>query len=276
MRLNRRQFLVGLAGSLLTPSISTAVWKHETEGINVSHTQIKISRLKAPLRIAHLSDLHASEVVRWQLIEKAIDLAIAENPDLICLTGDYGTGEECPYDKLRDRLKELTKVVPGFACLGNHDGTWVDGGPREKRALRMLQEAGFKTLYNEAASWSKNGADIQLVGMADYWAGAFNPSAAFQQSTNDRPVIVLCHNPDGRNPLRKQSWDLMLSGHTHGGQVNLPFAYGAFAPVNDKTMIQGLHAWQNRQIYITSGVGSLYGIRFRAAPEVSILNLVPA
>jgi predicted MPP superfamily phosphohydrolase len=89
------------------------------------------------------------------------------------------------------------------------------------------------------------------------------------------PSIVLAHNPDTKDAIEHQSWDLMLSGHTHGGQVVVPFVEPTWAPVVDKRFIAGLYEWSGRQLYITKGVGNHSGVRFGCRPEVSILELRP-
>ena len=93
-------------------------------------------------------------------------------------------------------------------------------------------------------------------------------------SVLDRIRIVLSHNPDTKKPLAAYGWDLLLCGHTHGGQIGLPFFSARFAPVKDKRFIAGLYQWQGRHLHITKGVGSGFRIRFNCRPEVSLLTLV--
>ena len=84
---------------------------------------------------------------------------------------------------------------------------------------------------------------------------------------------MLSHNPDTKNNLIRYDWDLMLSGHTHGGQVVIPFLGAPFAPVKDKTVTQGLHKFRGRYLYVTRGVGSIAGFRLNCSPEVTILKI---
>ena len=86
-------------------------------------------------------------------------------------------------------------------------------------------------------------------------------------------TIMLSHNPDAKTALRDVPWDLMLCGHTHGGQITLPLLGSPLAPIADKRFSEGLHTWDKRWIYVTRGVGSLLGMRFNCPPEVSILEL---
>jgi predicted MPP superfamily phosphohydrolase len=87
------------------------------------------------------------------------------------------------------------------------------------------------------------------------------------------PLILLSHNPDTKQRLLRYSWDLMLSGHTHGGQLSLPLVGEPFAPIEDKAHVHGLYRWEDRWLHITAGVGALHSLRFNCRPEVSVLTL---
>ena len=89
-----------------------------------------------------------------------------------------------------------------------------------------------------------------------------------------RPTVLLSHNPDTKDLLMNDPWDLMLSGHTHGGQLSLPLFGEPFAPIRDRRYVRDLHALGDRWLYITAGVGSLHTARFNCRPEVSLLTLV--
>lgn len=84
---------------------------------------------------------------------------------------------------------------------------------------------------------------------------------------------MLCHNPDAKDKLRASAWDLMLCGHTHGGQLRLPGIGRPFAPVRDVRYVEGLRPWEGRLIHITRGIGNLHGLRFNCRPEINLLNL---
>ncbi len=92
---------------------------------------------------------------------------------------------------------------------------------------------------------------------------------AFTDVAADAPAILLAHNPDTKDVLADRPWDLMLSGHTHGGQVVLPFVGERFVPVRDKRFIAGLKEWNGRQVYVTRGVGNVAGVRINCRPEVT-------
>src|SRR5262249_37650628 len=103
--------------------------------------------------------------------------------------------------------------------------------------------------------------------------GEIDASCAFAGVTESDNVILLSHNPDSKDALDSFPWELMLSGHTHGGQVVFPLLGPVFAPVADKRYVEGLKPWQDRQLHVTRGIGSIRGIRFLCRPEVSMLLL---
>jgi hypothetical protein len=133
----------------------------------------------------------------------------------------------------------------------------------------LLTSAGVHVLHNQ--STVEQG--IVLVGVADYWSGELDPPRAFAGLGAASPTLLLCHNPDGKQPLRRYHWNLMLSGHTHGGQVRIPGVTPLWAPVWDKRFVAGLYRWHDRQIFITRGIGSPKHVRAFCRPEVSVLDL---
>ena len=107
--------------------------------------------------------------------------------------------------------------------------------------------------------------------MGDLWSGEIEAARAFSGVDPRAPTVLLAHNPDSKDELGAYPWDLMLSGHTHGGQVIVPFDGPRFAPVEDKRYVAGLKPWGTRQIHVTRGVGNIGGVRFRCRPEVSLV-----
>ncbi|HEV3201918.1 MAG TPA: phosphodiesterase YaeI [Bryobacteraceae bacterium] len=250
----------------------------EPRWLAVTHHQVDLQRapLPDPIRILHLSDLHFSAFVPLSLIESAVTLGLAQKPDVICLTGDFITDREelgaGPYSRV---LSRLSRSAPTFAVLGNHDGgIWaqVSGGYSDHRAVaKLLDQSGIELLHNRATRVQVRNSVLSLVGVGDLWSDEIEAARAFSGLDLRLPIVLLSHNPDSKDPLGNDPWDLMLSGHTHGGQVILPFQGPRYAPVLDKRYVAGLRPWGSRQIHVTRGVGSLGGIRFGCRPEVSIL-----
>ncbi len=244
------------------------------------HTvNLPTGRSGKPLKILQLSDLHASRVVSLDFIGEAVRTGLELQPDLICLTGDFITRGYHHLDGYAEVLKPLAAHAPTFACLGNHDGgRWAAqrrGYTDSSRVREVLAKAGAALLHNSAQTIRVRDCNLRIVGLGDLWAGEMQPMIAFARpDPNAERTIVLSHNPDSKDYLRPYVWDLLLSGHTHGGQVVLPFIGAPVSSVRDKRFVAGLREWEGRWVHVTRGVGNLWGVRFNCPPEVSLITLV--
>jgi predicted MPP superfamily phosphohydrolase len=231
-----------------------------------------------PVRILHMSDLHASVFVPMSMIDHAISVGLQEKPDVICLTGDFVTCSDGFHpEEYIQRLRRLSEAAPTFAVLGNHDG-----GKKAEPEVNlldhtlveyMLTRSGIQLLHNRSEAMRVSGRDLSLVGVGDYWMEEIDAASAFADSDGKTLTVLLAHNPDSKEIVQDCPWHLMLSGHTHGGQVRFPFCKPYRVPVKDKRFVAGLGRWRNRHIYVTRGVGNLGGIRFLCRPEVSVITL---
>lgn len=273
--MTRRKLLYSFfAAPLLYPFYWEPRW------LDITHRRVRLPALRAPrpFRVLHLSDLHASLFVPLSLIDHAITLGLAAKPDLVCITGDFITLREgfdpAQYSRV---LRRLSAAAPSFAVLGNHDGgNWTRhhyGFADHRMVEGILDDAGISLLHNRSAQVETRGSRVTLAGVGDLWSHEVDPVSAFAGVTPDHPVLLLAHNPDTKDRLRSWPWHLMLSGHTHGGQIIVPFEGPRYAPVVDKRYVAGLKSWGTRQIHVTRGVGNLGGVRFRCRPEVSILTI---
>lgn len=289
---SRRNFLRGAAGLSLTGIGGWGYMKFEAGNLEMNRITLPKERFSAShaFRILHLSDFHYSQDVPLSLIEEAISLGLAENPDLCFITGDFisTTLTDGEFALYAETLSKLTGSVPKtFACLGNHDGgEWAanNGGyPETAKVTKLLREAKVHLLENQRTTFYVKGQPITLSGLGDLWAGRFLPDKCVAKLTTEAPptgeplIILLAHNPDSKDLLRNHRWNLMLCGHTHGGQLRIPFLGGTpFAPVEDHDFVEGLHVWEERLIHVTRGVGNLHGLRFNCRPQVSILEVEAA
>ena len=240
--------------------------------------KLPCKRLTGTVRILHLSDFHASPVVPFSLIENSVELGLEAKPDVICLTGDFVT-DATPFDHAEyvRILQRLSSAAPIFATLGNHDGgAWGarTGGLKDSTVVReLLRAADIPLLHNRSEVVRVRNQSLRFVGVADLWSHEVDGSRAFADVPSDDPAVLLAHNPDTKDRLANHPWDLMLSGHTHGGQVVLPILGERFVPVRDKRFIAGLKQWNGRYVYVTRGVGNIDGVRVNCRPEVTILDL---
>ena len=281
MTLTRRQFL--LSGGAMTATL--AGWSHWIEPGWLCDRAFRVpilAQASGGVRLAHLSDFHAWNATPLSYVAHAVDRALQSRPDLIAITGDFITRQIIDRDAYLRILERLPHAAPTFAIFGNHDGgAWArraGGLATTDEVRRLLEDAGMRVLWNEAVDISVGDIPLRLVGLGDLWAGELQAERAFHGSAKPHagPTIVLSHNPDSKELLKDYAWDLMLSGHTHGGQVIVPFVGAApFAPVEDKRFLRGLHEWEARLLHVSAGVGNLHGVRFNCPPEWSELTLVP-
>jgi predicted MPP superfamily phosphohydrolase len=278
-KISRRQFLAGVAVAGVS-LVAYTRWG-EPHWLEVAVTRVPVARTVPgrPVRILHLSDFHASRVVSMDFIAHSIELGLAENPDVAALTGDFVTSRYDAFPAYAKVLQRLSAAVPTFACVGNHDGgPWVAriGGYENLDTIRsLLRDSNITCLHNEAQSIELAGQPIQLCGVGDLWSHSCRPDDAFANVPTRAGAlrVVLCHNPDSKELLHRHDWDLMLCGHTHGGQLRLPIIGAPFAPVVDHRYVEGLRPWENRWIHVTRGVGNLHGVRFNCRPQVSLLDI---
>lgn len=277
MKINRRRFVFLGLGAIAGGGMA---YSRFVEPAWLALRRLSVSLTpgpSAPVRILHISDLHWSEGIGRRAIEQATAVAPVLEPDLICLTGDFVTaGGAHPTDAYRALLERLSRTAPCLACLGNHDGgRWSaarGGAPSTAPIVDLLQSVGIRVLQNASVAGP---AGLVLVGMSDLWSGAFaaDPAFASIERTGDRPIVALAHNPDTKDAIEQYPWQLMLSGHTHGGQVVIPLLGAPVVPVRDRRYLGGLKPWGERYIHVSRGVGSLYGIRFNCRPEVTLLEV---
>jgi len=242
-------------------------------------------RKSSNFKILHLSDLHFSQVVSLSYLEKALEEGFSKGPDFAMITGDFVTSQptEEKLELYRELLERFARKRPVFACLGNHDGgAWAakNGGySTNERIRKLLRAAGIIVLENQKKEIHVRGQRLDIVGLGDLWSNQCLPNQCLKKleygkKTQRNPIVLLNHNPDAKEVLARYDWDLMLSGHTHGGQLIIPFEnYAPLAPVKDRSMTHGLHGWKGRVIHISRGIGNVYGVRLNCRPEVTLLEV---
>lgn len=239
--------------------------------IAVERQEIFLRRLPAALdgfRIVHLSDLHYGPFVDSRHLERAIAAANDLQPDLIALTGDYISQERryaAPCASLVGKLRAKHGV---FAVLGNHDH-WTDA----QLITDLFRVEGIRMLINEGLRLDVAGESFWLAGVDDTMVGLEDLSLAMAGSREVEMKLLLAHNPIILRRAARADVDLVLSGHTHGGQVTLrPEKSRSGRP--RRRMLRGLGRRANTQIYVTRGLGTVVlPIRYGCPPEVSVLEL---
>lgn len=235
------------------------------------------------LRVAQMSDLHCSVVTSRKIIRRAVALCNAQNPDIVVLTGDIISRPDSylfepilsriaktPLRYAQECVEELSylRARDGvFAVRGNHD--FAAGG--FEVLDEMLRDIGIEVLVNS----STRCRGLALVGLDDLRQGNINYQAAFEDVSPDEAQIVLSHNPRVFHGLKSRN-ALILSGHTHGGQVHIPLSKFRRRPcdMRGSEFHDGWYREENAQMYISVGVGSVhFPLRFRCPPEVCVFTL---
>lgn len=254
----------------------------EPRWLQVTHTQLHFPGLQRALdglRIALLSDLHASASTPPGLIARAVERTLAAAPDLIAITGDVAEDEASLHGALRE-LSRLHAPLGTWIVPGNHDYRDV-GIDIWRRAVAAVESLRNVTNRARVLQVNRRGdsALLCIAGVDDYEEGA--PRLETLQNTEERDfTILLAHNPDQAENARRavDAVDLVLSGHTHGGQVRLPFV-GAIvnSAENEELYEAGLRRRPWTQVYTSRGIGTTrLRVRLLARPEVAILTLTGA
>lgn len=202
------------------------------------------------VRIAHLSDLHVGRATGKQRICQAIELANAADADLIVLTGDYVTFAKRELALLEDQLAGL--VAPHvFAVLGNHD-FYCDS----KRVTEILDGHGYTVLRNASVTVDLRGAPLHVIGIDDPVTYNHDLDTAFANVPEGGTRLVLCHGPELANKIAKRGADLILSGHTHGGQIFLKGITDKIVEKIGLRYLSGFYEIEQSWLYVTPGIGS--------------------
>jgi len=221
-------------------------------------------------RITQLTDVHHSRILGIDEVRRVVSLAQQTRPDIFVLTGDYTTSYRRFIEPCAEALSTLNAPEGVWAVLGNHDH-YTD--PELTR--RALERNHINVLTNANTTLRRASDFIQLSGIDDWsWNGTDWPRAFAGLKANS-PTILLSHQPIVLDFAETQKASLILSGHTHGGQINLPWlgAPARFA-TKDLRYAQGLFRRGDTQLYVSSGTGVIgLPVRLGVRPEIAVLRL---
>ncbi len=219
------------------------------------------------VRIGQLSDIHVRTGVRPRRLELAVEMMNALAPDLVVLTGDYLCLSTRPLPALTRALRELRS--PSYAILGNHDH-WSGAPERVRGALR---DAGVTVLTNEHRRVEARGHRFYLVGLDDSVTKHHDPERAFAGIPEGETTVALSHDPKSADFLHRYGPALILSGHTHGGQVFFEKLTPFVSERIGIKYLSGFFEIGGSVLYVTRGLGAALPVRFRAPCEIAQLTL---
>src|SRR6266496_2850143 len=234
--------------------------------LTIEHHPIHLRRLPEAFdgfRIVQLTDIHHSPFTSREQIERAVAVANSLQPDIVALTGDYISKERqyaAPCAELLGKLRARHGV---YAVLGNHDH-WTDAA----LITDLFRAEGMTVLVNQGMRFEKGGSSFWLAGVDDTMVGLEDLPLALAGSSVDEFKLLLAHNPVILRRAARAGVDLVLSGHTHGGQVSLrPERSASGRP--RRRLLKGLARQGETQIYVTRGLGTVVlPVRLGCPPEV--------
>ena len=267
---SRRDLLKGFAAAGIGAATGTLAhgYLYERHHLELTRETLHVSGLPPALgglRIGFLTDFHRSETVSHEIVDRAVRMAMAEAPDLIVLGGDYVTWGDRRFVKpVAEALAPLAAPNGVFAILGNHDD--------DRDMPAALTQKGFVVLRDARTRLIVRGETLDLAGIR-YWTRKASDIAHVLRGASPN-VFLLAHTPMRLAEAAALTVPLVLSGHTHGGQIVLP-GVGAVA-AREFPVIAGVGHRESTTIFVSRGVGTVYiPVRLNCPPEVAILTLHP-
>lgn len=280
IKMSRRAIIRGLVYSSL--AITGSIAYDQSDDLEILCLDVAIKGLPDALDgflIGLMSDFHAGGLGNKEACSNAITAMQQLNPDLIALLGDYIEGTRIyggqnisKGNYIFQQLATLDAPYGVFAVLGNHDH-WINSN----MVTKLLEESKITVLTNESRTLKNS---LILAGVDDYWEGPGDIKKALTGATDeDKIVVLLSHNPDINIALgEKDPVRLVLAGHTHGGQIRIPFLnWAPWTPCSPRYRKKtGLFAeTERRSCFISKGVGTfLFPIRLFCRPDIALLKLI--
>ena len=268
--ISRRTFLLSALGCGIGP---TAIGGYsrliEPRWVDVNHVRIKMNTLPKRFEgftIVQLSDFHHCKWVPAEFIRKCVRRVNALSPDIIALTGDFVHDSDDYLPSVVEELSHLKAKEGVFAVPGNHDN--------KELTLYTFSKNGIRLLINETVPLYRKNDYILIAGVDDLWLGAADVEKTLRGG-NGEPTIMLSHNPDIVTGIKHGNVDFVMAGHTHGGQIYVPFVKPKIMyPQFDTPYISGIFRVGKTTLYVNKGIGtSSYPVRFLARPEITVFTL---
>lgn len=273
--------LLGLGGA----GLALYAGEVERHWIDIVHRDVYITGLPEQfdgVNIAQLSDIHLDEFTEPFLLREAVDKINRLQPDMVLLTGDYISYEVLSRKDTLNAAWVCAGMLSKIDCpqkypiLGNHD--LMVGGDEVAEAVT---KNGIPVLRNACLPLERDGARMWLAGLDDPVIGRPDPDRAVPvsiRSLSREPVLLMCHAPDFVDALAahpvSRAIALVLSGHTHGGQVRLPLVGALHLPPGGRKYVEGWFSVGGMQLYVNRGIGSVgVPFRFDCRPEITVFRL---
>ncbi|MCX7746051.1 MAG: metallophosphoesterase [Clostridia bacterium] len=222
-------------------------------------------------KIVFVTDIHHSKVYPRSRVKALVQKINGLKPDIMLLGGDYVNKSISYIEPCFEELKELKAPMGKYGVMGNHDH-WES----KELTLLNMEKAGIKSLDNDSLWLYKNGEKIKIGGVGDYWEDKQIIENTIHDVGENDFAILLSHNPDYVEKIKTNKIDLVLSGHTHGGQVTLFGLWAPFVPSQyGQKYREGLIRNEYTQVLVSHGIGNVgyYPVRFFARPQIHVIEL---
>ena len=274
-KMTRRKFLKWLAagGVVGFGGVAVDAFVVEPHRFRVTRRAITLPRLPRQwdgLTIAHVTDIHLGRLSDLDDARQIVNMTNQLHPDLIVLTGDFVSNADSVSLALIEVLRDLRAPMGSYAVLGNHDH-WANA----PGVIAMFEGAGIKFLTNENHIFTRGGKALSFGGVDDLMIGHPDVMRTFRGVDKNIPRILLCHNPDYAEIMpAAANVDLMLCGHTHGGQVRIPLIGPLMLPIKHRRYAEGLVDGPQCPVFISRGLGMVsIPVRFNCSPEIPLITL---
>lgn len=267
--------MIGLGGAAAGGVAATWIG-NDSWDLRLSRVTIELPRLPKAFdgfTIAHLTDLHRGALVPLSFIEKAVQMTNSAQPDLVALTGDFISRRRKHIGDCAQAVSALVAPYGKLAVLGNHD-YWVDA---DAVTEALTGAGGCRVLKNEHVTVERGGAQLAIAGLDDPVTQNDDIEGTLSGVPADAAVVLLSHSPDIVYQAADRGVDLILAGHTHGGQVVLPWLGPPI--VNSRfgrRFASGLKRVNGTTIYVSRGIGVVgvgVPVRINCPPEVALITL---
>ena len=240
--------------------------------IEVTRHEVEIDDLPRTFdgyRVAFLTDTHVASFMRRGFYRECVAQVLRFDPDLILLGGDFVTWEKHIELMAEVLLTDLQARDGVFAVLGNHD-YWANGA----KVRAAMEARGVQFLINDSVPLRRDGATIDLAGVDEVYRGTPDVVRAFANVDPTRPCLGVSHHPDIIDRLSGRRLDLLVCGHTHGGQIRLPFFGAIVVPSrHEDEYAAGFHRDGGVLMYVSRGIGAVPPLRILCRPEVATFTL---
>ncbi len=272
--MNRRIFLKATLASVVpTTAAGAAYGLFESGWVQVTRPTIVLPKLPKVFEgttVAFLTDIHHGPFTSLDYVNAVVRTTLALRPDLILLGGDYSLKDSKYIKPCFDALAALQAPLGVYGVLGNHD--YWHGLPETRDGFAS---AGIGELTNRGV-WIERGASrFRLAGVDDLWMGKVDVRGAVGETSDNDACLLVSHNPDVAEKMRDPRVGLMLSGHTHGGQVVFPTGGAPFVPSHyGQKYLKGLVQAPHTKVYVSRGLGTTSApLRVGSRPELTLITL---